>query len=251
MLDKAPRGPRNNNKRKTRGDALVRGELAFVRATEAAGVSLVRAPRGLSRRTANRSRVHPKYALQFPFHSFKLTDRHKCLNWSVEWIRAATGQALVRPCLETMTLREAYDRVFPRAKDEEGSTSTGNESEGSYRNVYFYLHRQRTAAGHRNVVLVPVSPAATMRDVLRGRSVVEFPTVYVLEKPLGEEDERFVLEEVYLSEHPGDVDGGSRAEDVEEDYTSSEGSSDESSEEEDEDEEEDEKEELPSGQVGA
>jgi hypothetical protein len=181
----------------------------------------------------------------------RLIDRHKCLNWSVEWIRAATGPALVRPCLETMTLRDAYDRVFPRAKDEEASTSTGNESEGSYRNVYFYLHRQRTAAGHRNVVLVPQSPAATMRDVLRGRSVVEFPTVYVLEKPLGEkEDERFVLEEVYLREHPGDVDGGSRAEDVEEDYTSSEGPSDESSEE-DDDEEEDEKEELPSGQVEA
>lgn len=42
---------------------LVKGELGFVRAAEEAGVRLVRAPVGLSRRKMNHSRIHPKYVL--------------------------------------------------------------------------------------------------------------------------------------------------------------------------------------------
>ncbi|OKL57780.1 hypothetical protein UA08_07140 [Talaromyces atroroseus] len=240
MLDannqKASSSTSSRNKRKRGGvgaATLVRGELAFVRAAEAAGVKLARAPRGLSRQKANRSRVHPK---------------HKCLNWSVEWILASNpGQTLIRPCLETTPLREAYDRVFPRPKEDATATATATVVDDvlSYRSAYFYLHRQRAAASHRRTVLVgPLSPTATLREVLRGRSVVEFPTLYVLPDVLKEgdtENARFVLEEVYLREHPGDVDVEGEEEDEEEDYTSSEGSSsDETSDDDDDDEEEEE-----------
>lgn len=55
---KRKRGGPNGDKQAPR---LVKGELGFVRAAEEAGVKLVRAPAGLSRRKMNHSRVHPKY----------------------------------------------------------------------------------------------------------------------------------------------------------------------------------------------
>ncbi|GAM34875.1 HIT finger domain protein [Talaromyces pinophilus] len=235
---------------------LAKGELGFVRAAEEAGIKLVRAPAGLSRRKMNHSRVHPK---------------HKCLNWSVEWIVPSTGQKIVRPCLETTSLKEAYDRVFPVPKsdvnniptdEQKPSTEDIDENTNSHRSVYFYLHRHRAATN--NIVLVPLQPSATLRDVLRGRSVLEFPTIYVLNDDLRRQEgdtkptdanvptststststdkRKFVLEEFYLKDHPDEAESEiGDEEEEEEDYTSSEGSSsDASSDDADDDEDEDE-----------
>lgn len=69
-----------------------------------------------------------------------------------------------------------------------------------HRNLYFYLHRPRTAT--RKTVLIPVSPTALFNTVLRNRTIVEFPTVYVLESSPKElstkKDSEFLLEEQYL-----------------------------------------------------
>lgn len=192
-------------------------------------------------------------------------DRHKCLNWSVEWIVPSTGQKIVRPCLETIPLKEAYDRNFPAPKSEINNIPTEeqrpssediNMNTDSHRNIYFYLHRHRAAT--INIVLVPLQPSATLRDVLRGKSVLEFPTIYILNDDLHRRlrdaktsdanmsapsmnKGKFVLEEVYLRDHPdeaGSESGGEEAEE-DEDYTSSEGSSsDASSDDDDEDKEE-------------
>ncbi|KUL83299.1 hypothetical protein ZTR_11363 [Talaromyces verruculosus] len=245
---KRKRGP-NGDKQAPR---LVKGELGFVRAAEEAGVKLMRAPAGLSRRKMNHSRVHPK---------------HKCLNWSVEWIIPSTGQKMVRPCLETTPLKEAYDRVFPVPKsdidniptdEQKPSTENINENTNSHRSIYFYLHRHRAATN--NIVLAPLQPSATLRDVLRGRSVLEFPTIYVLNDDLRRQEgdtkppdanvstststdkRKFVLEEFYLKDHPDeDKSESGDEEEGEEDFTSSEGSSsDASSLDADHDEDEDE-----------
>lgn len=48
------------------GLRLRKGEAAFERAAEEAGVRLVRAPRGLTRRNGNASRFHAKYDIPFP-----------------------------------------------------------------------------------------------------------------------------------------------------------------------------------------
>jgi hypothetical protein len=251
---------------------LAKGELGFVRAAEEAGIKLVRAPAGLSRRKMNHSRVHPKYVF-FPCRrdrNNELTgDRHKCLNWSVEWIVPSTGQKIVRPCLETTSLKEAYDRVFPVPKsdvnniptdEQKPSTEDIDENTNSHRSVYFYLHRHRAATN--NIVLVPLQPSATLRDVLRGRSVLEFPTIYVLNDDLRRQEgdtkptdanvltsvststdkRKFVLEEFYLKDHPDEAESEiGDEEEEEEDYTSSEGSSsDASSDDADDDEDEDE-----------
>lgn len=181
-------------------------------------------------------------------------------------------------------MREAYDRVFPVRGDAaaaaavDGTKGTQNEepeqaqiqiqaqaqaqqteSTGeqnlSHRNVYLYLHCPRTTATatatKNQIVLAPISPTATLREALRGRSVIEFPTVYVLRTALPEKEvleeggKQFVLEEkdlqglTDLMDHGAGVEGVDEEE--EEDYTSSEGSeSDETSDEEDEDDESDE-----------
>lgn len=251
---KRKRGP-NSDKQAPR---LVKGELGFVRAAEEAGIKLVRAPAGLSRRKMNHSRVHPKYVF-FPCRrdrNNELTgDRHKCLNWSVEWIVPSTGQKIVRPCLETTPLKEAYDRVFPVPKSDIGniptdeqkpSTEDINENANSHRSIYFYLHRHRAATN--NTVLAPLQPSATLRDVLRGRNVLEFPTIYVLNDDLRRQEgdtkptdeivstststakRKFVLEEFYLKDHPDeDKSESGDEEEGEEDFTSSEGSSSDAS----------------------
>lgn len=191
-------------------------------------------------------------------------DRHKCLNWSVEWIIPSTGEKIVRPCLETTPLREAYDRVFPVPKSDVNKMPTGdqrpssediNMNTDSHRNVYFYLHRHRAAT--INIVLVPLQHSATLRDILRGKSVLEFPTIYILNDDLRQQlgdaktldanmsalsinRRKFVLEEVYLRDHPDEAESqGGEEEEDDDDYTSSEGSSsDASSDDDDEDKEE-------------
>ncbi|KAJ5098254.1 Zinc finger HIT-type [Penicillium argentinense] len=234
--------PAAGQKRKHPGQGLVKGEAGFLRGAEAGGVRVVRAPRGMSRNKSNGSRWHPK---------------HKCLNWSVEWI-SPTGEKVVRNSLETTVLSEAYNRAFPLPKEDRPSLNTTKEEiEGQqdpakesqpeeptaeaatsepakeqpeqppaaeiieapteekteekteqkapelpivpHRDLYFYVHRPRTAT--KKPVLAPLPPSATLRSVLRGRTVLEFPTIYALPDPsatLLTEDSRFILEEEYL-----------------------------------------------------
>lgn len=70
-----------------------------------------------------------------------------------------------------------------------------------HRNLYFYLHRPRTIT--KKPVLIPLPPPATLAAVLRERTVLEFPTIYLLsqspEMLLAEKDSApFILEEEYL-----------------------------------------------------
>ncbi|KAJ6005714.1 hypothetical protein N7451_003658 [Penicillium sp. IBT 35674x] len=232
-------------KRKIPQQGLVKGEAAFLRRAEEGAVTVIRAPRGMSRNKLNNSRWHPK---------------HKCLSWSVEWISAA-GVKNLRNCLEGHTLADCYDRGFPVSKEKAGESSkedkkpdqqeghaaaqdstdivppaTATEAEntteptgeqpgqppvsrvvesstktveerpqdlpiGPHRGLHFYLHRPRTTV--KKPVLVPLAPSMTLAAALRERTVMEFPTIYVLpESPetlLAEKDtSSFMLEEEYI-----------------------------------------------------
>ncbi|KAE8378136.1 hypothetical protein BDV26DRAFT_197396 [Aspergillus bertholletiae] len=231
---------------------FVKGEFGFLRGTEEAGVTVLRAPRGMSRNKANASRWHAK---------------SKCLNWTVEWI-TPDGERRNRLCLESSTLAVAYDRSFPLSKEEreqkkkdqeskmeqadanssdklletdgptpsttpqeavpqeavlpnpESETKPAQISEDqptqlpdmvtSHRDLYFYLHRPRT--GTKQPVLVPLSPTATLTSALRSRTVLEFPTIYILpnspdDLSSEEENAKFLLEKDYLRTQPkGDID---------------------------------------------
>ncbi|GAQ09884.1 hypothetical protein ALT_7205 [Aspergillus lentulus] len=83
---------------------FVKGEAGFLRGAQNAGVRVIRAPRGMSRNKANASKWNPK---------------HKCLSWTVEWI-TADGKKVTRNCLESCTLAEAYDRIYPQPKEKAG-----------------------------------------------------------------------------------------------------------------------------------
>ncbi|KAJ5654200.1 hypothetical protein N7490_001203, partial [Penicillium lividum] len=228
-------------KRKIPQQGLVKGEAGFLRRAEAGAVTVIRAPRGMSRNKLNNSRWHPK---------------HKCLSWCVEWI-SATGEKVLKNCLEGQAIGEAYDRGFPKPKQEkldlesskdekplqegdaaqdstdttsaatpvnatestEGLPAQPSASEsvdlpaetveekpqnlpiGPHRGLYFYLHRPRTTV--KKPVLVPLAPLMTLAAALRERTVMEFPTIYVLpdspETLLAEKDSStFVLEEEYI-----------------------------------------------------
>ncbi|GMG10542.1 unnamed protein product [Aspergillus oryzae] len=86
----------------------------------------------------------------------------------------------------------------------------------SHRDLYFYLHRPRTST--KQPVLVPLSPTATLTSALRGRTVLEFPTIYILSdspNTLSSEDEntKFLLEKDYLRTQPqGEIESGETSE---------------------------------------
>ncbi|KAE8419708.1 hypothetical protein BDV36DRAFT_130894 [Aspergillus pseudocaelatus] len=243
---------------------FVKGEFGFLRGAEEAGVTVLRAPRGMSRNKANASKWQP---------------RNKCLNWTVEWV-APDGERRNRLCLESSTLAEAYNRSFPLSREEREQKKKDQESKSeqvdvnsseqlpdthdptqspaeatpqeavpqetmlpnpeseikpdiapaisenqptpsmdeitSHRDVYFYLHRPRTST--KQPVLVPLSPTATLASALRGRTVLEFPTIYILsDSPdalsSDQEDAKFLLEKDYVRTQPqGEIESGETSE---------------------------------------
>ncbi|KAL4808613.1 hypothetical protein BDV18DRAFT_88111 [Aspergillus unguis] len=84
------------------------------------------------------------------------------------------------------------------------NTNTSSSSESQihpYRNAFFYLHRPRTAT--KQPVISPVNSNAKLSDTLRNRTVLEFPTIYVLQSPLEDQpgESRFISEKEYLQTH--------------------------------------------------
>lgn len=206
------------------------------------------------------------------------------MTWSVEWI-LASGEKMVRNCLETGILSEAYDRALPLPKEERPGQGTAKERQGDqkedtstnldkstvstapdatpttdsskeqhpaqapasktaeasaektkeesserpispHRDVYFYIHRPQTKT--KKPVLAALPPSATLNSVLRGRTVLEFPTIYVLPNSTEElraeqEDSQFILEADYLQTADPEEIGGNLIE-PEVDGTGAEGS---------------------------
>ncbi|KAL3455119.1 hypothetical protein BJX64DRAFT_298058 [Aspergillus heterothallicus] len=226
----------NRNKRKRGPDnGLTRGEAGFVRRAREGGVKVIKAPAGMSRGRVNGSKWH---------------NKQKCLLWTVEWVTEEGTRRF--NSVETCSVAEAYNRVFPLSKEErnnrgesqtaeqqEGEQSTeitqepesdvpktapqstteppetqptpqdatlntGSDTPNFHRKIYLYLHRPRTAT--KQPVLCPLLPNATLADSLRGRTVLEFPTIYVLRTPLTEsqpeQNVKFMLEKEYLRTHP-------------------------------------------------
>ncbi|KAL2813910.1 hypothetical protein BJX63DRAFT_393559 [Aspergillus granulosus] len=231
---------RNGNKRKRDlQSGLSRGEAGFVRRAKDGGVRVIKAPAGMSRGRVNGSKWHQK---------------QKCLLWTVEWVTEEGSKRF--NSVETCSVAEAYDRVFPLSKEEwknqvdnqpagedeqsaeitqepesdvpktepqsvsepPGAQPTTQDNTNSnlpedkpapHRNVYLYLHCPRTPT--KQPVLCPLSPSTILANALRGRTVLEFPTIYVLRKPLDEspseeDNAKFMLEKEYLRTHPDTED---------------------------------------------
>ncbi|KAF2661274.1 hypothetical protein K491DRAFT_748221 [Lophiostoma macrostomum CBS 122681] len=212
----------------------------------AAGVTVVRAPKGLSRHKDN--------------NTHRSTKRN--IVWSVEWIHEDKSRSLSNTSEQTR-IAEAYHEHLPRSSgpskkrkrcdvpasrssetDRDGVTPSNGEGEftafgrgrsprndtgsrgpesstGRYPSdakvegvpdasphvngtepepvstqyIYFLL-RPRTSSNRH--VLIPLSPSARLGECLRGRTVLEFPTIYVFSASAPELPEDFILEQDYL-----------------------------------------------------
>ena len=83
----------------------------------------------------------------------------------------------------------------------EGNDKMLDQSISPHRGLFFYLHRPRTTT--KKPVLAPLLQSATLKTILRNRTVLEFPTIYALPDPAetlfaDQENSPFILEEEYL-----------------------------------------------------
>jgi len=63
----------------------------------------------------------------------------------------------------------------------------------------FFLHRPRTSSSRP--VLIPLDGTSLLRDCLRGKTVLEFPTIYVFPDPIPSSmSDDFILEEEYVKQ---------------------------------------------------
>ncbi|KAJ5101975.1 polyketide synthase, partial [Penicillium alfredii] len=230
-------------KRKHPHQGLVKGEAGFLRGAEAGGVRVVRAPRGMSRNKMNHSRWHPKHkclswtvewisadgvktprntletcpvaeaydrAFPPPRQSKSASDPEKEEKVDSEQSESVSQSHKQTPVPDTpapsTTTEKPTETNPPQTSGSEAALATEEEKPVDstikpHRDHYFYLHRPRTMS--KKLVLVPLPPLESVVAVLRNRTVLEFPTIYVLpESPqtlLAEKDtSRFVLEEEYL-----------------------------------------------------
>ena len=160
--------------------------------------------------------------------------RRKCLRWSVEWILPDFSRYLgsiranqplsdfigrdgqyeepsKRRKLETPRGADTETPVINQGEDtsegkppgsvkqEDHGDSNGSRqsiSGNSEQKLHFYLHRPYTSSSSR--VLIPLSSAATFSSCLRGRDILEFPTIYILREPPSVLPQGYVLEKEYL-----------------------------------------------------
>jgi hypothetical protein len=114
-----------------------------------------------------------------------------------------------------------------------------------HRDVYFYLYCPRIATNR--IVLVPLDPNMTLAAALRNRTVLEFPTIYVLPYSRHElstgAHAKYMLEEVYLQSCDSNEGvkprNDSRSEESDENGDGDDGSSGSDEDDEDDGEEED------------
>lgn len=64
---------------------------------------------------------------------------------------------------------------------------------------HFYLHRPNLPSRVR--CLIPIPSDASVRDVVRGRVLIEFPTIFVLSVSKEKLQKPFITEENYINEH--------------------------------------------------
>lgn len=85
------------------------------------------------------------------------------------------------------------------ANDSHGSVCVpGTGSEPAPDRYSFYLLKPRTSSNRH--VLIPLEPTATLADCLRGRTVLEFPTVHVFPINVVPPPEQYMLEAQYLQQ---------------------------------------------------
>ncbi|KAI9728213.1 MAG: hypothetical protein M1828_004674 [Chrysothrix sp. TS-e1954] len=190
-------------------------------ALDASGAILHRAPKGMSRERQNKT---------------KWDYKRKSLRWSVEWVMPDMSKNIgsllaTQPLSRFFALREQHYRPAKRQKldspteqpygsQEDASTlgthpedmpsakqledTNGQPQKANAPNkikeekLHFYLHKPYTSSSSR--VLIPLSPTATLSTCLRGRDILEFPTIYALAQPPSALPSGHILEKDYFKQ---------------------------------------------------
>jgi HIT zinc finger len=202
--------------------------IKFEAEMRARNIKLIRAPQGLSRCKNNKS-------------SLKGAD----LSWTVEWlphdgrrrlqqvIETKTVIESFKSCFGKKGLGQKRKRdsesTFTRPEAPQPSQKNSSQQEENKENsaetpvmdntndkpvtptpahepleaLHFYLHRPQTSS--KITCLIPIEPTATWKELLTGRTVLEFPTIYVREEVTEALPPPFILERDYLQKHGEDV----------------------------------------------
>lgn len=188
----------------------MKGEARRDAETQQRTAVVLKAPPGMSRALQNKS---------------KWDNRHKCLHWTVEWI-LDNGTKVLGNCQETRSIREAFVNAVGKRKmngQQSGASKTvaGTDnanfaplSEGQNINSasavvdtvstseieqHFYLHRPNLPSNVRCVI--PLQPDAAIKDVLRDRMLIEFPTIFVSAVSKDKLQPPFITEEEHIKNH--------------------------------------------------
>ena len=195
---------------------------------QARDIKLIRAPEGLSRRKQNRSAWkgnNISWTIEWLAHTWRkpgyriLLSRGRSSRASLHVSgrsgcrRRESGMKILppsrrRPSLTTQRRRKPTTmatRSSQRRRQTWSRMTTKNAARMKQVSpeLHFYLHRPQTSSKLK--CLVPIDSNSTWKEVLKGRTLLEHPTVYVREEPPHELQKPFMLEGDYLEAHGEDV----------------------------------------------
>lgn len=192
------------------------------------GITIIKAPKGLTR--SKQTKTH-------------WVGQHKCITWTIEWI-CPDKEKVVGQCLESKSVGEAFLQIVgkkavkrkrrlskegdpPNSKLQKGSLAStpqqqqntdGNVQQSERRDssnetptgtdqlladLHFYLHKPTTPSKFK--CLVPVSANGSIREILDGQVLLEFPTIYVMYELPEQLTLPFITEAEYKQSHESDV----------------------------------------------
>lgn len=183
---------------------------------EERGITLIRAPKGLSRAKQNKTNWNVQYGT---------------ITWTVEWI-CADSERVVSSTPESRTIEESYVLAIGKKraqkkrklsqhdqsaaivankslKQSPESTPQKRHSEVVQQetsitgDIHFYLHHPVTISKYK--CLIPMQSSQTLKDVVQGRTLLEFPTIYALYTAPGDLKEPHITLESYEAKHGTDI----------------------------------------------
>jgi hypothetical protein len=83
------------------------------------------------------------------------------------------------------------------------NTAKTNAGENAASQMHFYLHRPRTSSKH--TCLIPIPPSTSVSDILRDRTILEYPTIYARPEAEDELISPFITEKAYEEQYGIDV----------------------------------------------
>ncbi|KAL7276165.1 Box C/D snoRNA accumulation [Rhizina undulata] len=156
------------------------------------GVTVKKAPQGMKRARENKTDVYG-------------SKKHKALHWTVEWILIdeENKRILDDRVTESQTITNSY--FYPLTPSITNSNPISDDVTESPRlkgpkslikETRFYLRKPETPANRPVLIVLPGEKS--LKDCLIGKTVLEFPTIYVTAKK--EDPEGFAIEQPLLVE---------------------------------------------------